>query len=227
MAIFKSQVLTQASGSVGGMTYTRTRSGLTIRARSMPINPRTTGQQEVRNIVSALSGRWASTLTETQREQWAVYASNVAMKNRLGDTIFLSAMPMYIRCNTPRMQIGNPPKDTAPTSMTVGDPILEGTIFQSVSTPFAVSFDYNDDGLEDEDAVIIYASTARNPSVNFFKGPYRLNAHGTGAASNAPMVPNPTWTEGQKIFVRARIAYADGRLSPSTEYSLVLLHTPV
>lgn len=227
MALFKSQLVTQASGSIGGVTFTRTNSGMVMRARSMPVNPSTALQQAVRNATSLLAGRWSNNLTEEQRENWAVYAANITVKNKLGDSIKLSAMPMYIRCNVPRLQASLTAIDDAPTVLSLGDPVYQGEISQNPMTPFGITFTWTESTLTTEDSVLVYASIARSSSINFFKGPYRYNGKAVGSAESIALAPNPTWVEGQKIFLRAQVAYADGRLSPSTTYSFVLTGTPV
>ena len=39
--LFKSAAFTQASGSVGGLTFAHNRGGMYTRARSIPVNPKT------------------------------------------------------------------------------------------------------------------------------------------------------------------------------------------
>jgi hypothetical protein len=224
MAIFKSQVLTQASGSVGGLTYTRTASGMTLRARSMPVNPSTARQQVVRDAVASLSTRWSTTLTENRREQWSLYAKNVGVKNALGDTIHLSGISMFVRCNTPRVQAGLTPVDDGPAIFQLGDPPTELEITQAATTPFAVTASWVHSGVPG--TLLMYVSQAKSPSINFFKGPYQFNGSDDAGEGGLELVPNPTWVQGQKIFARARISYADGRLSSSAYTTFILTQTP-
>lgn len=221
MALFKSQVLSQASGSVGGLTYTRTPSGMVIRARSMPVNPRTARQQDIRNAMSILAGRWSATLTDEQRESWTVYAGNVKVRNKLGDQVSLSGIAMYTRCNTPRLQTGSGPIDSAPTDMTVGDPISNGALTIDTGVP---TYEFSYDPVPTA-SVAIYLSTGQSAGINFFKGPYRLNS-GTPSSGLVTLVGDPSWVVGNKVFARARLMYGDGRLSPATEYATTVTNTP-
>lgn len=222
---FKSHILTQASGSVGGTTYATNRSGLYMRARAIPTNPGTALQTIVRNAFSTLTTRWG-TLTDTQRANWAIYANNVPWKNTLGDSIKLTGPTMYVGSNTPRIQAGDSIIDNAPTSFTV-PAIASPDLYQDVLTPFAVNFALDTGGLDPTDLIYLYASTAKSPTINYFKGPYQFNSKGNGTTPIMALLPNPTWTIGQKMFLRAQISYADGRLSPSWTGSLILAHTPV
>lgn len=234
MAIFKSQVLTQASGSVGGMTYTRTSSGMTIRARSMPVNPRTERQQVMRNAFSTLSTAWVETLTEEQRIGWTDYAKNVSVKNKLGDSIHISGIAMFNRCNSPRLQLEAVAPGfvtgmilNAPTIFDTGESVTGGAITQDGTTPFAVSFDWTGPTGGVGDAVVIYVSKPQNESINYFEGPYQFNQFTSPSGGPIALVPNPTWVQGQVIHVRVRILYSDGRLSPDTIYRFKLAATPV
>lgn len=224
MALFKSQIVTQASGSVGGLTYSHNASGMYIRARSIPTNPSTDLQQVVRNAQSTLSQRWSSTLTEDQRAGWATYAKNVKIKNKQGDQINLAGLAMYSRCNVARIQTGGAIVDDAPTVFILGDP-LNGTLFQTELSPFLVQIAWTGT-LTATDMVLIYVSQPQNPTINFFKGPFRYQAKAAGNALIAALTPNPTWVAGQRIFVRTRVAYADGRMSGTSDFSLTLIGTP-
>lgn len=230
MAIFKSQLVTSASGSVGGVTFSRNRSGMYMRARAMPTNPSSARQQVVRNATSLLSQRWVDTLNEEQREGWTHYAASVAMKNALGDVHHLSGLPMYVRCNVPRLQANMPGlldvSDDAPTIFTLGEAVEGGFLEQASATPFGITFQWNTP-LTATDFVLIYVSQAQNPTINYFKGPFRFQSAPNGTEEPQTLSPNPTWVADQKIFARVRVAYADGRLSSASDYSLTLTNTPV
>lgn len=104
MALFKSHVLTQASGSVAGLTYSRSRAGLVLRNRSTPVNRQTSRQLAVRNAITILVNTWTETLTQAQRNRWNVYAANVPITNRLGDQRTTTGQNWFIASNTPRIQ---------------------------------------------------------------------------------------------------------------------------
>lgn len=230
MALFKSQIVTQASGSVGGVTFSRNRSGMYLRARAVPVNPATARQQVMRNATSQLSQMWVSTLTENQRIGWTNYAANIAFKNKLGDVHHLSGLPMFVRCNAPRLQLEDP-VDTpvildAPTVFTLGDPIEDAEITQDGQTPYGVTLSFEATGSATDQA-LIYVSRPQNESINYFRGPYQLQGRTEMDAGTFRLQPNPKWAAGQKIFVQVRITYSDGRLSAATRYSYVLTNTPV
>ena len=51
--LFRGTHLTDASGSLSGVTYSHNRGGAYTRNRSIPVNPNTVQQQAVRNAFSS------------------------------------------------------------------------------------------------------------------------------------------------------------------------------
>jgi hypothetical protein len=219
--LFKSQVYTQVSGSVGGVTYTHGPGGLIARARSTPVNPNTTYQQEVRSWMSALATRWQDTLTAAQRAAWEVFATNMPVINRLGEQIYISGISMYVRCNLPRLQAGLDYVDDGPTTYVQPTFTINDLTFSASADTCVVTFDNTEDWAnEDDAAMLVYCSRPLAPTINYFKGPYRYADLIAGDAVTPPTSPAaitlPFPCEaGQKLFARIRVVRADGRLSPS------------
>jgi len=220
MALFQSQVLTQASGSVGGMTYSRNRGGMYIRARTVPTNPNTTFQQTVRAILADLTNKWQNTLTTAQRAAWNVYASEVTMFNRLGQEITLSGQQHYVRSNAPRgLDAANLPRvDDAPTTFNLGD-FTPVSITAAEPTTGSIAFTEADDWVDEDDGgLLVFCSRPINAGVSFFRGPYRFAANVAGDSGVPPTTPaGITWpftlTAGQGAAARVIVTRADGRLS--------------
>lgn len=224
MAIFKSQLVTQASGSVGGLTFTRTRSGMTMRGRSMPVNPDTPAQQVIRGAQSFASNAWMNTLTDLQREGWSNYAAEISRKNKLGDSIRLTGIAMFVRCNVPRIQAGIAVAADAPSDFTLGNPPKDVNAVISEGSPNGFTVDWTAIGLEATDQMLIYVSRPMSPTRIFFKGPFRFNSKfnastGVGNIVEANL-PQPI-AAGNKVVVRARISYTDGRLSDAVTVSMI------
>ncbi len=220
--LIDSLVIGRGSGSAGGITVSHNRAGQYMKARSLPTNPNTSFQQAVRDFVSQLSALWVSTLTQAERDKWTTYAENVAVINRLGDTMFLTGLNMYVRSNVPILQAGFARQDDAPVIFSLGDftaPVIVGS--EGVQQ-VAVTFTTTDDWVgEDDAAMMVYVSRPVNASINYFKGPYRLAGTVDGDAITPPTSPALidvpfAITEGQKLFTRAQVFRADGRLSADT-----------
>lgn len=215
---FKSAVYTQASGSVGGLTYSHNRGGMYTRARRIPVNVNTVEQQAVRNALSQAVTAWKETLTAPQRADWATYATNTPMVNRMGDAIDIGALPQYVRANVTRLQAGLDRVDAGPT--TYGLPTFTTPTFTVDASNDTVSVDFtntDDWATEVGGAMLVYASRPQSSTINSYKGPYRYagKVSGAGTPPTSPEtldLPYPV-IEGQKIFLRVVVVRTDGRVS--------------
>ena len=210
----------QMSGSIAGNTFARNRYGNYVRARTKPTNPNTAGQQVVRNTVSFLADRWAQTLTSIQRTAWNLYASSVAMKNRLGETTYLSGFNHYIRSNAILKRSGRTVVDAGPVvfELPATDPTFSITCVQ---TDNKINFTYDDTmawANEDNGWMHMFAGQPQNAQRNFFAGPWKLSNAVAGNSVAPPSSPGEgsgPWvmSTDQRVWVYGRISRADGRLS--------------
>lgn len=216
---FKSPLMSQASGSTAGLVASHNRGGLYFRARSIPTNPNTPQQQLVRANLSTLVDRWRNTLTAPQRAAWQTYAGNITLVDRLGEARVPTAQNCYVRCNTPRMQSGLAIQDAAPTTFNLGN-LSNLVVVSSTATTQLISLGFNNSdpwAVAAGGALLIYTSQPQDPTINFFKGPYRyagrINGASTPPTSPAAVTAAFTFAAGQRIFIRAVASAADGRLS--------------
>jgi hypothetical protein len=216
---FKSALVTEASGSIGGMTASHNKGGLYLRARAIPTNPNSPQQQVVRGFVAQLAGLWSDTLTVAQRFGWDLYASVVPLPDPIGEPRDVGGLPMYIRSNVPRLQAGLARVDDAPTIFNLGsftNPEVDN--FAAATDEFDVSFSDTDNWVdEDGSAMLILSSPPQNQSINYYKGPYRFAGAILGDAITAPTSPATIsaafpFSVDQRVFVQIRITRADGRL---------------
>jgi len=235
----------QMSGSIAGNTYARNRYGNYARARTKPVNPNSSSpllgrdpddgsQAKVRSAIAALSARWSQTLTSDQRTAWNLYASNVAMKNKLGETVYLSGYNHYIRSNTIRMAYYGRSFDDGPTvfELPAKDPTI---IFQPEvhEQKCKLTFDDTMDWCDEDDAAIqIWEGVPQNPQRNFFAGPF-LGIKDKGGSSGDPPT-SPEWftnlhtlAVGEKVWYKIRIRRADGRLSEPFYANAIVVAGPI
>lgn len=198
MALIKSQVLTQASGSVGGLTYSHGKGGMYMRSRAIPVNPQTARQLQIRDAMSMYSQMFLQVLTQAQRDAWDLYGANVLVANRLGDQIQLSGQNHYIRANVSR-QAANIELSLNPVLASINDapttfdlPIFAAPSAFLVSSTTGILFDFDDTQAWVNDAdniLLIYQGRPRSVSRRFFKGPYRLVGAVRGDATTPPTSP--------------------------------------
>jgi hypothetical protein len=221
---FTSQVLAAASGSVGGVTYSRNRYGMYQRRRAVPVNPATGLQLAVRSALTAGVNAWTALLDDAERAAWTLYAANVPMIDRLGQSQNLSGQAMFLRTFVFAEQVIGAGSGAsfyaAPTTFDLGDfttPVPTWSEAGGLSLAFT-----NTDAWAGEAGSYmgIFQGTPQNPSRTFFKGPFRLAGSIAGllvppvspkviAAASLPFVV----TEGQLEWTRVRVLRADGRLS--------------
>lgn len=218
--LFTSPLIASASGSLAGLTASRNAAGPYFRARTVPVDPQSSLQVTLRTILGQLANRWVNTLNDSQRQGWADYAANVGLPARLGGSHFVSGNAQYIRSNTARRQAGLPRIDTAPIIFDVGDfTTLTAPGITAAGNLLAATFDNTDDWAgEDDSSLLVYGGIAVNPTINFFKGPYRFAARIDGDAITPPVSPfsvagNYPYAAGQRGFFRVLVVRGDGRVS--------------
>jgi hypothetical protein len=208
------------SGSVAGNTFARNRFGNYVRARTKPVNPRSTGQVLIRSILSQLAENWKDVLNDIQRGQWATYAAAISLKNRLGESMNITGFNHYLRGNVNRMQYGLTNVNTGPTTLSLPekDPLF-AVACASGTQVTTVTFD---DTLAwcalDDCAMVIFNGVPQNPTRNFFNGPWKFAGGILGQVAVPPTSPWPftgsvVLVAGQKVWFYARIILADGRVS--------------
>jgi len=215
--LYHSQILTEASGRIGGLVASHNRGGAYFRAAVMPVNPGTVYQEAVRNIVGQLAVLWSDTLTEAQRAGWVNYANNVPVTNRIGDARYLTGLNMYTRCNTARVQAAMDRIDDAPVIFNLGSYTAPSFAASEATQLISVTFDDTDEWCDlDGAAMLVYASRAISPSIEYFKGPYRLAGAILGDSGTPPTSPQTialpfAAAEDQRLFFRANVTQDDGR----------------
>ena len=212
-------ILTTMSGSLGGITAARNKGGQYLRARVVPVDPGTPAQTTLRTVFSGLAIAWQTLLSAAQREAWDTYAENVTVVNRIGETVNLTGLQMYIRSNVPRVQAGFARVDDGPVSFNLGEFTDISIAIVGGGALVSVTFEDTDAWVnEDDAALLVLTSREKAPTINFFKGPYRLAGSVDGSSTVPPTSPQDltsdfTYTTGNKGFAQVRVTRADGRLS--------------
>ncbi len=175
MALFKSTIFAQLSGSVNGMTFSHNQGGAYARNRSAVSNPQTGRQDQVRTAMTSLSKMWGQALTQAQRDDWNAYGGTISVVNRVGDIISLSGIAAFNRLNLFRVGTlnespilsppGNPPSAIGETIPAYNDADFVndgGQLDMQVTLtaePGAYSF-------------VAWYSAPISPGIRFFRGPY-------------------------------------------------------
>ena len=213
--------IVQMSGSIAGNTFARNRFGNYARSRTKPVNPRSSRQMGARTIIMYLAEQWReSPMTDAIRTAWQTYADSVSWLNKLGETVTLTGFNMFMRANASLLAAGGAIVTAAPTDLGLppADPLFAVTgsaSTQLLSVVFDPLFDWN---IIDLGWLLVDQATPQSPSRNFCNGPYRVAGAIEGDTASPPTSPQTltapfTLVQGQKIWCRASIIEADGRVS--------------
>lgn len=216
--------IVQMSGSIAGNTHARNRFGNYMRARTKPVNPRSSRQSGARTAIMFLAEQWREDpMDDDKREAWETYAKGVSWDNKLGESVKLTGFNHFIRANAALIRLGGTIVTDGPPDIGLppGDPD-----FQVVAPKAAgqeITFVFNDgfDWCSEVGGYLsIHAGMPQNPTRNFFGGPWRWERAIAGTADGgveSPLsnIPFLSWTlvAGQKLWFRASIIQADGRMS--------------
>lgn len=217
--LFKGSLLTQASGSLGGITASHNRGGAYLRARTIPTNPNAPRQQDVRKFFSDIQVDWKR-LTAAQVAAWRAYALSTPTVNALGAPIVLQANAMCARLGVPRLQAElSWSQGDAPSTPGLADFTAPTNIVAS-STAITFTMTAADAWRSDPGAaLLVYASFPVSDGVLFFKGPYKYIGRVLGAlippstAGNIQIPPDLAPNVFGKRFVRIFVTDAEQRLS--------------
>lgn len=115
MALIKTApIVSDLRGSIGGVTFSRSRHGLTARRRVKPTRGASDSQSRARAAFSIATAYWRTDLTESDRLAWNAAATTLNLRNALGEPSNPSGFGLFMRINLPRMIGGPALTDTPP-----------------------------------------------------------------------------------------------------------------
>jgi len=213
--------IVQMSGSMAGNTFARMRFGNYVRARTKPVNPRSSRQMGARILIMMLAEQWRDTpMTDAKRLAWETYAQSVSWLNKLGESVTLTGFNHFIRSNAALLNAGGTLITDGPTDLGLpeADPSFVVTASEAAAK-LSIAFDDTFEWLDEDNAYLsVEMGIPQNPTRNFFNGPWRFADAIEGDSVTPPTTPaliDPAWTliEGQKVWCRASIIRSDGRMS--------------
>jgi len=212
--------ITEMRGSIAGNVFSRNRYGAYARSRTKPVNPNSSRQSAIRSIISEVSQAWFADTTQAQRDAWDVFAKNVPATNKLGEVIYLSGFNQYVKSNVAALNAGLPAIQAAPTNFTLpGEDTSFDVAIDAGTQLISVTFDDTRDWLDEAGgAMIVQMGLPQNDSIEFFNGPWRFADSIDGDDITPPTTPATVAcpfvvADDQKVWVRAKIIRADGRVS--------------
>jgi hypothetical protein len=180
----------------------------------------------MRGILAQITNAWGATLIAAERTAWGTYAAAIAMKNRLGESIYLTGFNHFVRSNSIRLCSDKTLKTAAPTTLALPETDPTFSITCTTSTQ-KIAFSYSEalPWWAEEGAMMVFFMGQPQPATrNFFNGPWKKAGQAvTGIESPKEITAPFTIVAGQKIWAYARIARADGRLSEPMVAAIVAI----
>lgn len=206
------------SGSVGSMTYSHNRGGQIVKNRRTPVNPNSTKQQQMRSILSTLSGGW-SLLTATNQALWQQWASLNPVIDSLGQSMILSGQNAYIQLNSRLLQAGTsavatPPAGTGPAQLT--------TCTAAWVSPFAVTVTFTTTPLAAGLRLQVSSTLPGTKGRSGNRNQARVLGYTAAAAASPAAVTSPyAAVAGQAANIFVSVMDAAGRISPPLKVPVV------
>lgn len=168
-------LVTQGSGSLGGMTMSKNKQGYYLRARTVPSNPNTLGQQAIRAAFSAISPAWAA-LSQARQAAWNLYAKNTTVVLNNGQAKVLSGFNWFLGANQLRLQAGEGIQNDAPSIFTLAQTPFAWEAFYVSPSSMAVKFSLLDAPTTPGTGDLLLVQIGRPQTLGtlYFKSPFQF-----------------------------------------------------
>ena len=102
-----SPIVTEISGSIGGVTIQRNKFGVTLRQKPLPANPASVGQYNVRKNIVIIQKAWQA-LTDAQRLQWNRFSDFSGVGIKRDRSVKMSGHSLYLKYQMLRLLMDRP-----------------------------------------------------------------------------------------------------------------------
>lgn len=234
MKIKFGMMMTDGRGKLGGQVASKNRAGAYVRTKSIPSNPQSTPQSQVRSTFASISSLWRG-LSDANRASWNEAVNNWTRTDVFGDLKTPSGFNLFMRLCTPLknafddviIQLYAPSPVELPALHTVSATVnsLAGTfsLATSVSNDVDLSlYVYN-----------VYATAPQSAGKSYVKNQYRLLGWVEADASTRDIMDMyvakfGNIPEGANVAVRVQsLARATGQLGVPFDVKADFFFSPV
>ena len=174
-------VITDSRGTVGGHTYTWTRSGNQLITKPQTAKLRTPRQSTNRANFALLTKSWWQLLTSTQRDEWRTLAAANPRPNVWGDDFPLTGLALFISLNRRLATAGLAATNDAPADQFVTPP---SAATLTVASPASVEISFTPGTVPTNHIAYLNMSGPLSPGIaNFDSKMNFLAASGAGQTS--------------------------------------------
>lgn len=206
--ILTTAIVADIRNKLNGSVFSKNRYGSYVRTKVTPVNPQTTAQQNVRNVLAAFSANWRG-LSQAERDSWTNAAPSFPSTDIFGMPKILSGNALYVKLNSNLQNAGASVLTSAPTPGAI-PPIASLSVTAAAGTP-AVSIVFTPSPVFTDTALKIEATPPIAPGISFVKNRFRVIGYVPAAGTspyNALTDYNAKFgdpVEGQKIFIRVTV----------------------
>lgn len=220
--------LAAARGSIGGTVISRNKGGAYMKARVAPINVKSPAQTVVRANFAANAKAWSSLLTAGERTAWTNFAAVNPLVNRLGASIIVSGLSMFVKLNQVLSQTGNPNITAPPPDLSV-QPVAAALSVAAVSGASTVIVTTDVQPAPNEGAYYIFATRPLAPGIKpgqsdlrFMLALAQVSAAITVDISTPYVAAFGAWNVGASIGVSVGFFnQLSGAVTPAEQFNIV------
>lgn len=198
-------IVSDARNKIGGVVFSRARSGPYGRSKISPTQPRTSYQSNVRANFTTLSKLWGDVTMDANRAGWIALAARYPVKDIFGNSRILTGLQMFQKCNRALQAIARPAILVAPANLIATSPGNITVTPVAGATTIAITVT-NNPGVGE--VPVIFAAGPVSRGKNTIGGALRQvtyfldGAPGPYAAGAAYLVKFGAWAVGQRIFAQ-------------------------
>ena len=214
---FKSPLFSEASGSVGGATFSHNAAGLYVRARGVPVNPNTPRQQLTRQSLALAQATWKDTDANI-KAAWSSYAAATPLRDVLGRELYLTGLTMFLRTYVFYNINSVDPPEQSPAEPGLAELTPPTVTWDDTTQKVKVQFATSDPWASATGGFLaVFCSLPQSRSRNYWRGPYvrlgKVPGSATPPTSPQSFSPPAEILGDMRLFLRFRAADSDGRLS--------------
>lgn len=211
-----SALVSDMRNKLNGSVASKNRYGSYLRNKVTPVNPQTSFQQGVRQLLGALSSQYRE-LTQAQRNSWINGTNNFPFTDIFGDVRFLSGQTLYVKLNTNLINAGESVIASAPLPVGVPEFAATGiTAEVTAGTITTLELATSAATVPAGFVMAVYATPPLSPSINFIRNRLRYIGNATATGSVADILALYTARFGDSASVGERITVRVALISTDT-----------
>lgn len=164
-------IVTDVRNKVGGVVFSKSPFGSTIRRKVSPVNPRSVNQNGIRANLSSGAKRFTNVLTSAQQDAWTAFAPLHQVHDVFGNLITLTGLQIFSQVNGVLHTIGAAHLDNPPADLMVGNPGVLSFVASSSGGTLTVNGSL---AAAANEHPVVFDSGPINPGKRFITGKLRL-----------------------------------------------------